>query len=405
MESSYNKHLSLFGSDEETQPLLSKYKDRMELFPNFFSAFAGSIHARFASFTSLYPIRDFNSFTSRRVEVKSLFEALHDQGYACSLFYSSFFTYTGFGDFLQGRGLDAMYDAESMPGQRSTQPVAWGLREEETLVAMREQIKKYAAGDKRFFLTYVPAAPHFPYDDIPIQFHKNKLTKVGDCTSRYLNALLYMDWVLDSLIEQLRASSLLDKTLVIITNDHGEMLGASDGAIGHGWAVTPELVNTPLIIMDPQNPGAHVNYTVGSQVDLLPTVLDRLNIPLPPNQLYEGHSLDSTTERGGLIAYLNSYRQYGVLQGQQLVLGDRETDGRKSGSPISQAFSITNIGTKTLFTKIDMAAGPQVTINRFDDFQANLLRNYAFYCKSFCPTKVSFAGDPQSVVALKRTDN
>src|SRR5262249_37407934 len=59
MESSYNKYLSLFGGDYETQPLLSKYKDRMELFPNFFSVFASSIHARFATFTSLYPVRDY----------------------------------------------------------------------------------------------------------------------------------------------------------------------------------------------------------------------------------------------------------------------------------------------------------------------------------------------------------
>ena len=49
LESSYNQHLSLFGSSEATQPLLSKYKDRMELFPNFFSNFAGSIQARFAT--------------------------------------------------------------------------------------------------------------------------------------------------------------------------------------------------------------------------------------------------------------------------------------------------------------------------------------------------------------------
>ena len=65
MESSYNQHLSLFGSREETQPLLSKYKDRMEIFPNFFSNFAGSIHARFASFTSLYPTEDFTTQPER----------------------------------------------------------------------------------------------------------------------------------------------------------------------------------------------------------------------------------------------------------------------------------------------------------------------------------------------------
>ena len=125
MESSYNKHLSLFGSTEDTQPELSRYKDRMELFPNFFSAFTGSIHARFATFTSLYPSLDFHAFTQERVPVKSLFEVLHDHGYTCSMFYSSFFDYTGFRDFLKNRGLDEMYDADTMPGQRSTQRVAW----------------------------------------------------------------------------------------------------------------------------------------------------------------------------------------------------------------------------------------------------------------------------------------
>jgi len=38
-ESTYNKYLSLFGGGADTQPLLSQYKDRMELFPSFFFQF------------------------------------------------------------------------------------------------------------------------------------------------------------------------------------------------------------------------------------------------------------------------------------------------------------------------------------------------------------------------------
>src|SRR5207247_880827 len=132
MESTYNEHLSLFGGKEETQPLLSQYRDRMELFPNFFSSFASSIHARFAAFTSLYPSRDYNLFTIRHVPVKSIFEVLHERGYECSMFYSSFADFTGFRDFLNGRNVD-LYDADTMPGQRTTARVSWGLREEETL--------------------------------------------------------------------------------------------------------------------------------------------------------------------------------------------------------------------------------------------------------------------------------
>src|SRR5439155_19361356 len=156
--------------------------------------FAGSIYARFATFTSLYPTVDFNAFTAQRVKVKSLFEVLRDQGYASSLFDSSFLDYTGFRDFLAGRGIDEMYDADRMPGRRKTQRVSWGLREVETLGAIREQIKEYAAQNQRFFLTYIPAAPHYPYDSTPNEFRKFKPAEMGDYTPFYLNALLYMDW-------------------------------------------------------------------------------------------------------------------------------------------------------------------------------------------------------------------
>ncbi len=385
MESSYNQHLSLFGGAEQTQPLLSKYKERIEVFPNFFSNFAGSIFARFAAFTSLYPIRDFNAFTLNRVNVKSLFEVLHDAGYSCSLFYSSFLDYTGFRDFLSQREIDDLYDADTMPGRQSAARVAWGLREEATLGAIRDQIKQYAAGGQRFFLTYVPAAPHYPYDNIPEAFRKFNRRDIGDCTPFYLNELLYMDWVIAAIVDQLGQSGLLDQTLVIITNDHGEMLGANGGPIGHGWAITPELANTPLIIMDPQNPGYHLNYTIGSQVDLLPTVLDRLRIPIPAGQLYEGRSLDAPQPGNPPWIYLNSYRQYGVIVDHHIVVGDREADEERSADSKRGVFAISNLGSKTSFSEDRAAQPPAVSIQRFDHFQENLLRNYSLYCRSVHP--------------------
>jgi arylsulfatase A-like enzyme len=387
LESSYNKHLSLFGSSEETQPLLSKYKDRMEVFPNFFSSFAGSIQARFATFTGLYPVRDFNAFTMQRVNVKSLFDVFHDNGYASSLFYSSFVDYTGFRDFLKNRGIDELYDADTMPGPRKTERVSWGLREGETLGAIRNQIKRYAGGNQRFFLTYVPAAPHYPYDCIPEAFHHFKPCAVGDFTPMYLNELLYMDWVMASIVDELRESGVLDKTLVVITDDHGEMLGANDGPIGHGWVITPELANAPLIIMDPQNPGYHLNYTLGSQIDLLPTLLDLLKISVPPSQLYEGRSLYGPEAGDHRLVYLNSYEQYGVITRSHFVAGNRKTDEGGASSLPGTVYAISNQGAKTLFTADSAAKERPVLIRPFDEFQENLLRNYSLYCDSVCKTR------------------
>ena len=386
MESSYNKHLSLFGSSEETQPLLSKYKDRMELFPNFFSAFAGSIHARFATFTSLYPVSDFHVFTQDRVPVKSVFEVLHDEGYTCSMFYSSYFDYTGFRDFLKNRGLDEMYDADTMPGQRGSERVEWGLLEEETLGAIRAQLQKYAQDHRRFCLTYVPAAPHYPYDKIPKRFRKFTMKEMGDFTPVYLNELLYIDWVLASIVDQLKESGLLENTLVMITNDHGEMLGGKeDEHIGHGWAMTPQLANTPLIVMDPARPGFQINKTIGTQVDFLPTLLDRLNIPIPPEQLYEGQSLDAE-HRQARRGYVNSYKQFAIVDGDKLLLGDRESNNPAGPASRGAGFSITNDGARTIFTELEgmgAALAERVAgMGRFDAFQESLLRNYSVYSSS-----------------------
>jgi hypothetical protein len=385
LESSFNRHLSLFGSPEETQPLLSKYKDRMELYPNFFSDFAGSIQARFATFTSLYPVRDFNAFTLHRVRVKSIFEILHEHGYASSLFYSSYFDYTGFGDFLQQRGIDEMYDADTMPGQRGTERISWGLREEETLGAMRRQIQKYAQSQQKFFLTYVPAAPHYPYDCVPAAFKKFPMKDPGDFTPMYLNELLYIDWVLASLVDQLKDSGLLDHTLVIITNDHGEKTGADGETIGHGWVLTPQLANTPLIIMDPARPGYRLNYTIGSQVDLLPTLLDRLGLPLPPGELYQGCSLE-TTNRPDRCIYLNTYQQFGVIIRDRLLIGDRQTDQPGALASAMAAYTISNQGSRTIFTE-DRTSPVSVSIRRFDEFQENLLHDYSRYSSALAKIK------------------
>jgi phosphoglycerol transferase MdoB-like AlkP superfamily enzyme len=190
-------------------------------------------------------------------------------------------------------------------------------------------------------------------------------------------------------VDELKADGLLDKTLVVITDDHGEMLGAKGGPIGHGWLLSPKLVNAPLIIMDPQNPGCHVNPTIGSQVDLLPTLADRLGIPLPACQLYEGCSLDAPDRSPNRLAYLNSFQQYGVVAGRQIVFGDRLKDQAHAASGDRMAYAISNDGTKTVF-QAALASGEAVSIKQFDAFQESLLGNYSHYCESvFGDTKVA----------------
>jgi arylsulfatase A-like enzyme len=279
--------------------------------------------------------------------------------------------------------LEELYDADTMPGvEPGTPRVSWGVREQDTLEAIRSRIRRHEKGDRRFFLTYVPAAPHYPYDCIPREFQKFKIVEIGDYTPLYLNELLYMDWVIASIIDQLRDSGLLDETLVVITNDHGEMLGEKGSLVGHGWAITPKLANSPLIIMDPRKPGYRTNERLGSQVDVLPTVLHRLGIPTPEGQLYQGRSLDSPQAEPRLI-YVNSYQQYGIVTRGNITIGDRRN--QRSAGPadsVRTSYRISNDGSRTLFEELDSAEPGIPSIAHFDAFQTSFLRYYTAYCKT-----------------------
>ena len=255
--------------------------------------------------------------------------------------------------------------------------VSWGLSEGETLNAIRNQIKQYATNHQKFFLSYFPVAPHNPFDGTPKEFLKFPQGKSGDYTPFYLNELLYMDWVIASIVGELKNSGLLNNTLVIITDDHGEMLGENGGPIGHGWATTPELVNIPLIIMDPAKPGYQINPANGSQVDLLPTVLDLLGIPLPADQLYQGTSLYAAAPQAGRKIYLNSHRQYTIVEDHSLMLGNRETEATTTA--LLDVFAITNAGARTMFPETYSTNLPYPLISQFDRFQENFLHNYSHY--------------------------
>lgn len=165
---------------------------------------------------------------------------------------------------------------------------------------------------------------------------------MGDYTPLYLNELLYMDANIASILDELKSTGLLDKTVVVITADHGEMLGQDGGPTGHGWKLTPQLANVPLIIMDPGRTGYRINNHIGSQVDLLPTVLDVLGLPLPAGELYQGQSLQTTEQNPGRTIYLNSYADYAVITGNELRFGNRQNDAPPAAASLTPVYQIGN---------------------------------------------------------------
>lgn len=80
----------------------------------------------------------------------------------------------------------------------------------------------------------------------------------------------------------------LEETYLILTSDHGELLG-EHGAINHGGILYRELIHVPLIIVGPEIEGGEMVNGVVSHIDLPPTILEFLGIDAPDT--FMGRSL------------------------------------------------------------------------------------------------------------------
>ena len=139
-----------------------------------------------------------------------------------------------------------------------------------------------AGGPSRrpFFLWVHLFDPHRPY------------TAPEPYASRYRNhpydgEIAFDDAQVGRLVAWLQARGLGNNTLTVLTADHGEGLG-EHGDEEHGFFIYNSTLHVPLIMRLP-NVSPRVVGAGVSLVDVMPTVLQALRIPVPPS--VQGHSL------------------------------------------------------------------------------------------------------------------
>ena len=145
-------------------------------------------------------------------------------------------------------------------------------------------------GDKPFFLwlhywdAHWPYAPPTPYAS---QFG-------GD---RYAGEVAYVDASFAGVLGELEKLGLDDRTLVVVTGDHGEGLG-EHGESRHSYLVYQSTMHVPLIFTGPRVARGRRVTTPVETVDIAPTILAWAG--LEPNTAESGRSLLPAFEGGPL---------------------------------------------------------------------------------------------------------
>jgi len=135
--------------------------------------------------------------------------------------------------------------------------------------------------NQRFFFWMHLYDPHYPYNP-PAPFSTEYQSHPYD------GEIAFADSQVGRVVDFLKAKGLYEKTLIVLSGDHGEGLG-EHGEKTHGFFIYDSTLHVPLIL---RMPGAARGKRVATSVstaDILPTVLAELKIPVPAQ--VQGNSL------------------------------------------------------------------------------------------------------------------
>ena len=113
----------------------------------------------------------------------------------------------------------------------------------------------------------------------------------------YDGEIAYADNMIGTILETLRSNGGLEKTLVVITSDHGEEF-LEHGGVGHGRSLYEEVIRVPLVMAGPSIPaGVRINAPV-QNIDILPTIAEICGVKVPAH--IQGASLGAAfTKKSG----------------------------------------------------------------------------------------------------------
>ncbi len=321
-ESMHTRYLSLYGAPFSTQTALAAFKTRMRLFSRIHCNFPSTENANFAVLNGLHPPVESIGDLAPQLACPSLIRVLADAGYQVSYFYPGDRRYRNFADWLSFQPLAYWYDRYTLPDREKWGETGWGIDERGMRQAITAHIRAHHARHERFAVIYSSLTPHHPFPLLDPAYRVfvptvEEITAGRDLRPRYLNQLLFIDEVFAGLLRDLQTEGLLDSTLVVFIADHGESLFEEGRPGGHGFLLTPDMTNVFCAMLEPGRSAFLRDETLGSQVDLMPTILDALGLPMPPGHPYQGRSLLGSRSAHPLV--LSSHQDRALVTADHFV--------------------------------------------------------------------------------------
>ncbi len=265
--------------NEKFSPFLYNFSKNCLTFENCRTPVPLTLPAHTTILTGLYPknhkVRN-NSSYKLSDNIKTIQEILKEKGFKTAAFVSSFVLNKSYnlskGFDLYDDNLSENYDKKDFEMEER--------RAEETAKKAIDFLKNNK--DKKIFLWVHFFDPHFPY--------LNHL-EAPEGFSNYEKEIYYMDLYVKKVVEEFLKER---SGLIIIAGDHGEALGEHKEET-HGVFLYDCVLRVPLIIKNTKENMGKKIYENVSLIDIFPTILDFLKLPVPKN--IDGISLFGKIEK------------------------------------------------------------------------------------------------------------
>lgn len=239
---------------------------------------------------------------------------------------------------LHFTGSDPDWDSQRVWLQRWYDEVDYSPDDEEhdrrTFRRAARRLREVGRAQQPFFAYLVSITNHIPFRNPEPQLAIAHGTSPRDALR---NTMRYTDDVVRELYESLAGEPWFERTIWVITGDHGFDLGDRGEILGHS-NLRHETTWVPLILhgSDPRLPRGRVT-SVASHLDLAPTLTELGGATVPDS--YMGHSLLDVSRTGrtalifsaGHYAYeTDDYSLYAPLGGRPIVYAGRDLEQRRA---------------------------------------------------------------------------
>ena len=327
-------HTSLHGYRRRTTPSLASFADTATVFEDAISTSSWTLPAHASLFTSSYPSRHgaVSYQTSLSREVPNLVEILHERGF----FTAGLVTHL----YLSSRyGLDAGFETHRLYDQSRAAELV-----DEAIGFLQSK------GDRDYFLFVHLYDPHWHYDPPPPfdrqfdpnysgeangvwwEFKEQTRETISDADLAHIRALYdgeiaYTDRQLGRLFREMKRLRVFDKSLIVVTSDHGEEF-LEHGGWEHQKTLYEEQLRVPLMLKLPGQTRASRENVPVSLIDVAPTILETYSIPLPAS--FQGKSLRGVALGQNRPARRELWAETEhTVDGSHLLSLRRGADGRK----------------------------------------------------------------------------